>query len=80
MACTQTHFFIATGTALPMHATPETLQQMQSDLGCGPLVDADRQTVAELVTALLAEMQAMRDFDVGETEPAITYQPGEVRP
>ncbi len=63
-----------------MDATPETLQHMQTALGCGPLVDADRQAVAELVSALLAEMQAMRDMDVGETEPALTYQPGEARP
>lgn len=62
-----------------MHLTPETLQRMQADLGCGPLVEADRQAVAELVAALLAEMQAMRDFEVGETEPATSYQPGEVR-
>jgi hypothetical protein len=63
-----------------MPVTPETLQQMQSDLGCGPLLEADRQAVAELVTALLLEMQAMRDFDVAETEPALTFQPGEVQP
>lgn len=63
-----------------MHATPETLQHLQASLGCGPLVDADRQAVAELLSALLAEMQAMRDIDVGETEPGLIYQPGEVRP
>jgi hypothetical protein len=63
-----------------MPVAPETLQHMQSDLACGPLLEADRREVAELLTSLLAEMQAMRDLDVGETEPALVYQAGEARP
>jgi hypothetical protein len=54
--------------------TSETIAQMADELVATPVQAEDRQTVAFVLAVLGAEIAAMRALDVGEREPATTYE------
>lgn len=58
--------------------SPELIGLVAAELIGAPLPERDRKPVADLLNGLMAEMSAMRSLDVGETEPAVIYEAGDV--
>ena len=61
----------------PTPLSPETLAKMAAQLIGIEASASDLERVAGLLNALAEDMRAMRNMDVGVTEPASTYRSSE---
>jgi hypothetical protein len=57
--------------------TPETLAGMVAELVGTPVADEQLAAVAGLLEALAGDMAAARAAEVGDLEPAFTFDPAE---
>lgn len=60
--------------------TPPTNADLATQLLGHPLTEADAAAAATMLTALAADMQALRKLPVGDEEPATTYAAVEGEP
>ena len=61
--------------ATPSPLTPETLTLLAAEVVGVTLREQDLKATADLLNALSADMRAFRVMDVGDDEPATTYDP-----
>jgi hypothetical protein len=57
--------------------TADTLAHMSAEIVGTPVKEKDRPAVADLLNALAADMKAMYAANVGDAEPAVTYDAAE---